>query len=95
MAQSPEHYGNNWKIGDFIREQELSFHLGNVVKYVCRAGKKVNNTKRRDLEQAIAYLENELENTPDDSIGSSQRIPGRLFDTQFPEWESDSEIFDR
>jgi hypothetical protein len=95
MAQSPEHYGSNWKIGDFIREQELNFHLGNVVKYVCRAGKKANNTKQRDLEQAIAYLENELENTQADSIGSSKRISGRLFDTQFPEWESDPEIFDR
>ena len=95
MAQSPEYYGSNRKIGNFIREQELNFHLGNVVKYVCRAGKKENNTKERDLQQAIAYLENELENTQDNSIGSSQGIPERLLNTQFPEWESDPEIFDR
>ena len=95
MAHSPEHYGNNWKIGDFIREQELSFHLGNVVKYVCRAGKKENNTKQRDLEQAINYLENELEHTITDTTGSSGTIPSSL--QAFNEWESerDSEIFDR
>ncbi len=93
MAQSPAHYGSNWKIGDFIREQELSFHLGNVVKYVCRAGKKENNTKQRDLEQAINYLENELEHTI--SAGSSGTIQSSL--QAFNEWESerDSEVFDR
>ena len=95
MAQSPEHYGSNWKIGNFIREQELNFHLGNVVKYVCRAGKKENNTKQRDLEQAIAYLENELENTQDDSLESSQRVSGRLFCADWSETEYDSEVFDR
>jgi hypothetical protein len=98
MAQSPEHYGSNWKIGDFIREQELNFHLGNVVKYACRAGKKENNTKQRDLEQAIAYLENELENTLLDAPnidGPSGGIPASL--QCFDEWTStdDAEIFDR
>ena len=97
MAQSPEHYGNNWKIGNFIREQELSFHLGNVVKYVCRAGKKANNTKQRDLEQAINYLENELEHTIYESklTGPSGGVSPSL--QSYDEWgsEADSEIFDR
>jgi len=96
MAESPEHYGNNWSIGNFIREQELNFHLGNVVKYVCRAGKKANNTKQRDLEQAIAYLENELDNTLFDAPnidGPSGGIPTSL--QFFDEWATDAEIFDR
>lgn len=81
MAHSPDHYGNNWKIGDFIREQELSFHLGNVVKYVCRAGKKAGNTKQRDLEQAIHYLQNELQHTYAESEldGPSGRVPSSVF----------------
>ena len=94
MANSPEHYGSNWKIGDFIREQELGFHLGNVVKYVCRAGKKENNTKQRDLEQAIIYLQNELEHTTDDTIRPSGAVSSSLL--SFDDWiESDSEMFDR
>jgi hypothetical protein len=96
MAKSPEHYGGNWKVGDFIREQELGFHLGNVVKYTCRAGKKANNTKRRDLEQAIHYLQNELEHTILDTTGPSGGIPSSL---QFAsDWEdscTDPEMFDR
>ena len=98
MAHSPEHYGSNWKIGDFIREQELSFHLGNVVKYVCRAGKKENNTKQRDLEQAIAYLENELEHTIYESelTGPSGGIPSSLqFASDWEDSATDPEEFDR
>jgi len=45
---------------DFIRQQELGFHLGNVIKYVCRAGHKGDAIE--DLEKAIHYLENEIEN---------------------------------
>ena len=93
MAQSPEHYGNNWEVGDFIVNQNLSFFLANAVKYICRCEYK--GDKRKDLTKAIHYLQHELENTQDNSIGSSKRVPGRLFDSQFPEWEEYSEIFDR
>ena len=44
---------------DFIRDQGLNFHLGNVVKYVCRAGHKFDDID--DLEKAIHYLQNEVE----------------------------------
>ena len=40
-----------------------NYHLGNVIKYVCRAGHKSPDTKIEDLEKAIHYLENELEHT--------------------------------
>ena len=94
MAKSPTHYGENWKIGDFIREQDLSFHLGNVVKYVCRAGKKEGNTKQRDLAQAIHYLQNELEHTIEPAAASSP-IPSSLLSTD--EWgcSTHTESFDR
>ena len=45
---------------DFIRDQGLNYHLGNVVKYVCRAGHKDDDIE--DLKKAIHYLSNELEN---------------------------------
>ena len=56
---SPEHYGSNWNVGDFIREQGLSFHLGNAIKYICRCGKKPTADPIDDLNKAISYLENE------------------------------------
>ena len=93
MAQSPEHYGNNWKVGDFIVDQNLSFFQACAVKYICRCEYK--GDKRKDLAKAIHYLQHELENTQDDSIGSSQRVPGRLLGGQFTEWDTDPEMFDR
>tara|TARA_B100000945_G_C20339774_1_gene576746 strand:- start:937 stop:1191 length:255 start_codon:yes stop_codon:yes gene_type:complete len=47
------------QVWDFIRDQGLDFHLGNVVKYVCRAGHKDDDIA--DLKKAIHYLQNELE----------------------------------
>ena len=45
-------------VWDFIRDQGLNFHLGNAVKYICRAGYKIS--AEEDLKKAIHYLENEL-----------------------------------
>ena len=41
---------------DFIEAKKLSFHSGNVVKYISRAGKKDGNSKLQDLEKAQYYL---------------------------------------
>lgn len=38
----------------------LSFNLGNVVKYICRAGKKNTETRLIDLMKAQDYLNNEI-----------------------------------
>jgi hypothetical protein len=42
---------------DIIEEFELGFCLGNVVKYVLRAGKKPGNDELTDLYKAHWYLE--------------------------------------
>jgi len=47
------------QVWDFIRDQGLNFHLGNAIKYICRAGYK--ESKVEDLKKAIHYLQNELE----------------------------------
>ena len=47
-------------VWDFIRQQDLNFHLGNAIKYICRAGYKEDKIK--DLEKAIHYLQTELAN---------------------------------
>lgn len=38
----PSHYTDgNIEVIDYIEDKQLGFHLGNVVKYISRAGKKV------------------------------------------------------
>ena len=61
--------GDVW---DFIRDQGLNFHLGNAVKYICRAGYK--DSKIQDLEKAIHYLQNELHYEKDLYFRASQGI---------------------
>lgn len=59
-SRGPEYYRRGKiQVWDFIRDQGLNFHLGNAVKYICRAGYK--DSRIEDLKKAIHYLENELE----------------------------------
>ena len=56
---SPSYYKRgSAPVWDFIRDQGLNFHLGNAIKYICRAGYK--GSKEEDLEKAIVSLQNEL-----------------------------------
>ena len=74
MAKGPDYYQRgSTDVWDFIREQGLNFHLGNAIKYICRAGYKDN--KRQDLEKAIHYLENELHHEENLSIRAGEGIP--------------------
>lgn len=43
---------------DVIEAFELNFNLGNVFKYIARAGKK--DDKVKDLKKAITYLNREI-----------------------------------
>ena len=74
MAKGPSYYQRGTiDVWDFIRQQELNFHLGNAIKYICRAGYK--DSKIQDLEKAIHYLENELHHEENISIRSGEGIP--------------------
>lgn len=101
MAESPSHYGNSWQVGDFIRQQELSFHLGNAVKYICRAGKKgiegqsLSHAYTKDLEKAIHYLQNEVDNETKSELNTSKRVQKILSNSIWDEWEIETEVFDR
>lgn len=53
-------YYNGRLVWDFIEDMEFNFNLGNVVKYISRAGKKEGNTSIQDLEKARDYLEEEI-----------------------------------
>lgn len=44
------------EVFSIIDQFGLDFYLGNVIKYVCRAGKKDRNTKLEDLRKAEHYI---------------------------------------
>ena len=75
MAKSPAYYQRGSSdVWNFIRDQGLNFHLGNVIKYICRAGYKTDS-KIQDLEKALHYLQNELDHEKDVYLRASQGIP--------------------
>ena len=86
MADSPAHYTRGAiEVWDFIRDQSLNYHLGNAIKYICRAGYKSSESKETDLKKAIHYLENELYHTTLQESKlerSSDSIPQLLWDPE-------------
>ena len=84
MAKGPAYYQRGTiNVWDFIRDQGLNFHLGNAIKYICRAGHK--DSKIEDLEKAIHYLENELHHEKDLYFRASQGIPYEVQPEELPE----------
>jgi hypothetical protein len=56
----PPHYkAGGFETIDFIEAKDLNYRLGNVVKYVSRAGKKSSDPVQ-DLEKAAWYLQREI-----------------------------------
>lgn len=94
--QGPGYYKRgSIDVWDFIREQGLNFHLGNAIKYICRAGHK--ESKIQDLTKAIHYLQNELEftitNSSPASTGIPEKFPGQeQYESSFTDYAAD---FDR
>lgn len=65
-VNNPTYYGgkdNPYEAIKVIEAWGLGFCLGNVVKYVSRAGKKDPLKYKEDLEKAKWYLEREIERT--------------------------------
>jgi hypothetical protein len=58
----PEHYkAGGVETIDFIEAKGLGYHLGNVVKYISRAGRKGTNQGLEDLRKAQWYLARAIE----------------------------------
>ena len=63
----PEYYGgkdNTYEVFKVLEAWELDqdFYLGNVIKYLARAGKKNKSTKKEDLKKALVYLQRRIDN---------------------------------
>jgi hypothetical protein len=95
--RTPDYYTRgSIEVWDFIRDQDLNYHLGCAIKYICRAGHK--DSKAFDLAKAIHYLQNELSHTVSDTnaVGSGGAIPHSLLSRD--DWDysaSFTEDFDR
>ena len=86
MADSPGYYKRGTiEVWDFIRDQGLSYFLGNAIKYICRAGHKDDYIQ--DLRKAIHYLENELQYATrtrvSQQIQSAKQPPTTLYTEDF------------
>jgi hypothetical protein len=65
-AIRPSYYGgmhNKYEVFNVLEAWGLDkdFYLGNVIKYVARAGKKNKSTEREDLLKAIVYLQKRID----------------------------------
>ena len=67
MINHPQHYTlGKIEVIDFIEDKGLNFNLGDVVKYVARAGHKKSSGKSvdakalEDLKKAQWYLNREI-----------------------------------
>lgn len=61
IVNRPAHYTDGKiEVIEFIEDKRLGFCLGNVVKYVARAGKKDPTKEVEDLKKAKWYLERRI-----------------------------------
>ena len=67
IINHPEHYtSGNIEVIDYIEDKEFNFNLGNVIKYVSRAGLKKSIGKSatekalEDLKKAQFYIQREI-----------------------------------
>lgn len=77
-VDEPQHYQGKggMTVMNIIQAYECNFAVGNVIKYMLRAGKKPDEDALIDLNKALKYLEFEiLERTPKERrvIGANLR----------------------
>ena len=65
-ALRPKHYGgadSTYEVFKVLEAWELDkdFYLGNVIKYVARAGKKNSAKYKEDLQKALVYLQRRID----------------------------------
>ena len=68
MKEKRDYYESDGiEVFDIIEAFDLNFNLGNVMKYICRAGRKTFDPLL-DLRKACTYLEREIERLEADPI---------------------------
>jgi hypothetical protein len=63
FVNHPDHYNPGpYEVIKIIEHYDLGFHLGNVIKYILRAGVKNEDTYNEDLKKALWYLQRKIDN---------------------------------
>ena len=61
LIAHPSHYVvNGYECWDIIDALELPYHLGAVMAYIWRSGRKEGNDPTQDLEKADAHLQHQI-----------------------------------
>ena len=69
---NPKHYQHGRiQVWDFIVDQQLDFLAGNVVKYLCRAGRKDKESTLDDLLKAQVYLNKKIDTLTNDRYSNA------------------------
>ncbi|WP_290451815.1 DUF3310 domain-containing protein [Faecalibaculum rodentium] len=71
--ETPEHYRLDPEPIAVIKAWDLGFCLGNVIKYLARAGHKAGESRDKDLHKAMEYLRMELEDQADAKESTAAR----------------------
>ena len=73
MKEKRDYYESDGiEVFDVIEAFDLNFNLGNVIKYICRAGRKTFDPLP-DLRKACTYLEREIERLEADPIMNNDK----------------------
>ena len=72
QIEHPSHYadGRRYEPIDVIADWQLNFNLGNVVKYISRAGRKDDGIT--DLKKAAFYLNHEINIKESEQFGKGE-----------------------
>jgi hypothetical protein len=77
----PSHYTDGKiEVIEYIEDKKLSYCLGNVVKYVSRAGKKDKLKTVEDLRKARWYLDREIQRLEVGSRASAESFLSETID---------------
>ena len=84
LIKHPSHYtaGRKYEPKDVIRDWELNFNLGSVVKYISRAGRK--GDKIEDLEKARQFLDFEIEALKEERVEKITHLDFQANPQEFP-----------
>ena len=92
MKEKRDYYESDGiEVFDVIEAFDLNFNLGNVMKYICRAGRKTFDPLP-DLRKACTYLEREIERLEADPIMNNDKSDDIMNNDEKRKALMDSEI---
>ena len=92
MREKRDYYESDGiEVFDVIEAFDLNFNLGNVIKYICRAGRKTFDPLP-DLRKACTYLEREIERLEADPIMNNDEADHTMTNDEKRKALMDSEI---